>query len=240
MKAVILAGGKGTRGRPYTDYFPKAMIPVDGVPLVQRIVEHIGSYDIISEMIIIADFAGMGAQIRNHLEGHRLQQRLAFVQDMQRGTASDLLCVGSLLAGPGRFLLWFVDNLCALDVQSMDRHFEQTRSVACIATRRRRREETGFAQVEGDRIVQFSEKPMLTLPMPECLGIYMLDTSILDMIRVSKHDANLSYDILQPLARNERVSAYDTGSMDWLDVESPTILGRNRDILDRIIPQMGR
>ena len=30
MKAVILAGGKGTRGKPYTDYFPKAMTPING------------------------------------------------------------------------------------------------------------------------------------------------------------------------------------------------------------------
>ena len=34
VKAVILAGGKGTRGKPYTDYFPKAMIPVNGKPLI--------------------------------------------------------------------------------------------------------------------------------------------------------------------------------------------------------------
>ena len=38
MKAVILAGGKGTRGKPYTDYFPKAMTPINGKPLIEYIV----------------------------------------------------------------------------------------------------------------------------------------------------------------------------------------------------------
>jgi len=38
LKAVILAGGLGTRGKPFTDYFPKAMIPIDGKPLIDHIV----------------------------------------------------------------------------------------------------------------------------------------------------------------------------------------------------------
>lgn len=240
MKAVILAGGKGTRGRPYTDYFPKAMIPVDGVPLVQRIVEYVGSHRMITEMIIVADFAGLGGQIKNHLAGHRFRRRLTFVQDGQRGTAADLLCARSHLAGSDKFLLWFVDNLCALDILSMKKHFERTKSIAAVATRNRRKEETGFAAVEGSRIVKFMEKPTLDLRMPECLGIYMLDSCILDNIAKSKKNANLSYDILEGLAKTAHVSAYDIGDIQWLDVESPTILERNQKILCRIIQQMGQ
>ncbi|MFB5616790.1 MAG: NDP-sugar synthase, partial [Nitrosopumilus sp.] len=41
MKAVILAGGSGTRGKPYTEYFPKAMIPINGKPLVDYVVRYL-------------------------------------------------------------------------------------------------------------------------------------------------------------------------------------------------------
>ena len=36
--SLFEAGGKGTRGKPYTDYFPKAMIPINGKPLINYIV----------------------------------------------------------------------------------------------------------------------------------------------------------------------------------------------------------
>ncbi|NHI04462.1 hypothetical protein DYY67_1952 [Candidatus Nitrosotalea sp. TS] len=58
MKAVILAGGRGTRGRPFTDYIPKAMIPVHGKPLIAHIVEYLSSFKIIEDIIILADFDG--------------------------------------------------------------------------------------------------------------------------------------------------------------------------------------
>ncbi|HLC25014.1 MAG TPA: sugar phosphate nucleotidyltransferase, partial [Nitrosopumilaceae archaeon] len=44
MKIVILAGGRGTRGKPFTDYFPKAMIPIEGKPLIDYIVKYVSSF----------------------------------------------------------------------------------------------------------------------------------------------------------------------------------------------------
>ena len=50
MKAVILAGGKGTRLAPYTSVLPKPLMPIDGVPILEVIVKqlvHFGIKDII-------------------------------------------------------------------------------------------------------------------------------------------------------------------------------------------------
>jgi len=55
VKAVILAGGKGTRGKPYTEYFPKAMTPIKGKPLIDYVIRYLKSFDIIKEIIIISD-----------------------------------------------------------------------------------------------------------------------------------------------------------------------------------------
>ncbi len=51
MKAVILAGGKGTRGKPYTEYFPKAMTPINGKPLIDYIVKYLKSFSFVKEII---------------------------------------------------------------------------------------------------------------------------------------------------------------------------------------------
>lgn len=240
MKAIILAGGKGTRGRPYTDYFPKAMIPINGTPMIQYIAKYLGAYPFIEQIIIISDFAGMGGQIQNHLDGQEISKKIKFVQDSQRGTGGDLLDAEKLLKDTDSFVLWFADNFCAVNLEAMKKQFERQDVMACIATRRTRREETGFAKIKNGYVTEFEEKPTIRLRQSECLGIYMLDTNILRRIKQkSKKEINLSYDILAGLAKKQAVGAYDIGDREWLDVESPVVIDRNQEHVDKIIKQMG-
>ncbi len=240
MKAIILAGGIGTRGRPYTDYIPKAMIPIGGVPLIQHVAEHLDAFPVIEEIIIVADLRGLGAQIQNHFRGQKIARRMRFVQDSQSGTGGDLVHAAEALGKTREFILWFVDNLCALDVDAMKRQFDAQGSMVCIAIRTRRKEETGFARVVGGKVVEFKEKPVMNLPLSECLGIYMMDARVLDLIRgVKKADIDLSFDVLEGLSGESQVSAYDIGGAEWLDVESPVIVDRNRRQVGRIIKRMG-
>src|SRR5574338_61520 len=235
LKAVILAGGKGTRARPFTDYFPKAMIPVDGKPLISYIVRHLASSKMISDIIIVADLKGFGGQIKNYFEGSK---KIRFVQDSASGTAGDLLHLSGLIKDEP-FFLWFADNLCALDLQKMYKHFADKKSIACIATRQYRKEETGFAQVDDGRVTQFIEKPLAKMENFECTGIYVISGKILQIIRSkSKKNLNLSYDILQELSRRGLVSSFDIGRTPWVDIESPAILGRKSDDIKKIISQI--
>jgi len=41
VKVIILAGGKGTRGKPYTEFFPKAMTPIKGKPALEYIIKYL-------------------------------------------------------------------------------------------------------------------------------------------------------------------------------------------------------
>ena len=50
---------------------------------------------------------------------------------------------------------------------------------------------------------------------------------------------NLSFDILQQLSKEGKVSAYDIGEREWIDAESPIILERNEKLVTKIIKQMG-
>ncbi|MGD8300267.1 MAG: NTP transferase domain-containing protein, partial [Nitrosopumilaceae archaeon] len=123
MKAVILAGGKGTRGKPYTEYFPKAMTPINGKPLIDYVVRYLDSFDLIKEIIIISDYTGLGGQIKNYYQKLKLNKKISFVQDSQSGTGGDLLYVGKKLENENEFVLWFADNLCALDLLKMYKFF---------------------------------------------------------------------------------------------------------------------
>ena len=237
MKAIILAGGKGTSGKPYTEYFPKAMTPINGKPLIDYVVRYLKSFNFIKEIIIISDYNGLGGQIKNYYIG---QKNIKFVQDSQSGTGGDLLHIEKELKNESEFLLWFVDNLCAVDVKKMKDIFKEKNSSACIATRTKRKEETGFAVVENGIIAEFKEKPIMKLQLSECLGIYILGKEIIEKIKNKKEkQVNLSYDILQQLSKEGKISAYNIAEREWIDAESPMVLERNEKLVTKIIKQMG-
>jgi mannose-1-phosphate guanylyltransferase len=243
VKAIILSGGKGTRGKPFTDFFPKAMIPVNGKPLIDYIVNYISSFDFIDQIIIVSDFTGLGSQIKHYFEGKNDSKKIKFVQDSGNGTGGDLLYVSKFLKNTPEFVLWFVDNLCAIDIKKMSKFFKEKKSLACIATRIYRKEETGFATVKDGIITKFIEKPLVKLKDHECLGVYILKTKILEEIKKkakSKKQINLSFDILEKLSKKKLVCAYDIGNRPWVDVESPAILERNKKTVNQIIQQMNK
>jgi mannose-1-phosphate guanylyltransferase len=241
VKAVILAGGKGTRGKPYTEYFPKAMTPIYDVPLIDYIVRYLNSFSFIKEIIIISDYNGLGGQIKNYFSSAKNGKKITFVQDTQSGTGGDLLHIEDKLKEDSEFVLWFVDNLCAIDLEKMRKIFKEKNSIACIATRTTRKEETGFAVVKDGIIKEFKEKPIMKLQLSECLGVYILGKEIIKKIKTKakQKQINLSFDILQQLSEEGKISAYDIGDKDWIDAESPMILERNDATVKKIIKQMG-
>ena len=119
-------------------------------------------------------------------------------------------------------------------------------------------------------MLKFVEKPVMELPLPECLGVYILRHDVLSRISDamdhansatratreagdgsgdgsgSSRDAtvrtqiNLSHDILQGLSEEGAISAFDIGDAQWVDVESPAILERKKDAILEILSEMTR
>ncbi len=103
------------------------------------------------------------------------------------------------------------------------------------------KEETGFAVVENGIIKEFKEKPTMKLQLSECLGIYILGKDVIKRIKAKakQKEINLSFDILQQLSKEGKISAYDIGDKEWIDAESPMVLERNEITVKKIIKQMG-
>jgi mannose-1-phosphate guanylyltransferase len=121
LKVVLLAGGYGTRGKPFTDYFPKAMIAIDGRPVLDHIVRYLIKFSQISDLIIICEFDSFGKQIINYFEGKEaiLGKSITFVEDKKYGTGGALIQIEKNVIQDKPFLVWFADNLCALDIDGM-------------------------------------------------------------------------------------------------------------------------
>jgi mannose-1-phosphate guanylyltransferase len=262
LKAVLLAGGCGTRAKPFTDYFPKAMFPLDGRPIIDHIVRFLAFFSSISEIIIVCDFDRFGKQIINYFEGKDtvLGKSIKFVEDKKKGTGGSLLGVERYIGQDKHFLVWFADNLSGLKLDHMIQEYNLISSknektiIGMIAIRKKRREETGRVILENPqvnsgssniaiRIKEFMEKHTSRLEQPEALGIYIFSKRIFEYLHNRSNEGycsfNLSYDILKKIPDNASLFSYDIGDdVEWLDAQSLAYLDRNRDIIEKILFQM--
>ena len=116
MKALVLAAGLGTRLRPITGTMPKALVPVDGVPLLQHLADKLvaAGYDEI--VINVHHFAD---QIREYTALHGdfgVKVEFSDESDLLRETGGGIRHAAPLLSGEEPFLVHNVDILSNLDL----------------------------------------------------------------------------------------------------------------------------
>ncbi|MEW6107373.1 MAG: nucleotidyltransferase family protein, partial [Bacillota bacterium] len=134
MKAVVMAGGEGTRLRPLTCNRPKPMVPVVNKPIIQHIFELLkrhGITDIAVTLYYLADeiesFFGDGAELGLHLSYS--------VEDVPLGTAGSVKKAAEVF-GRERVLVISGDALTDIDLQEAVRFHEARSAVATIVTTR--------------------------------------------------------------------------------------------------------
>jgi mannose-1-phosphate guanylyltransferase len=250
LKAILLAGGRGTRAKPFTEYFPKAMFPLNGRPMIDYIVRYLAQFSQINEIIIVCDFDNFGKQIINYFEGKGsiVGKSITFVEDKNSGTGGSLLRVEKYVGQDECFLVWFADNLCALHIEHMIHQYHQANAesggiTGMIVVRKRRREETARVILDESQIKEFSEKHVVNLEKPEALGIYLFSKRIFEYLQKRLNEGSdsfdLSYHILNQITSTDKLFSYDIGeNVEWIDAESPAYTDRNKDIIERILLQM--
>jgi mannose-1-phosphate guanylyltransferase len=262
LKAVLLAGGHGTRAKPFTDYFPKAMIPIAGRPVIDHVVRYVAKFSQISDLIILCEFDNMGKQIINYFEGKEavVGKPLTFVEDKKQGTGGALLQIEGEVRADEHFLVWFADNLCAINIHDLIRELETTNGgiTALMTVRKQRLEETGRVILDNSESLQnsgndrrktflikrFIEKGVVKLEQPEAIGIYLFNNIIFEYLhRTSDMQGgtfDLSHDILEHISTigGELYSYILDDDTEWLDIESPSYADRHKDIVEKILLQM--
>ena len=115
MKALIFAAGLGTRLRPLTDTMPKALVPVAGVPMLERVLCKLRDAGIDSFVVNVHHFT---EQIETFLAEHDFGVPVAISREEREPleTGGGIRHAAPLL-GPGRFLVHNVDILSDLDVR---------------------------------------------------------------------------------------------------------------------------
>jgi NDP-sugar pyrophosphorylase family protein len=201
-KAMILAAGEGTRLRPLTLTTPKAMVPVDGRPLIEHTVAWLKSHGV-TEVGINLHY--LGGKIVDCLgDGSRLGLNISYSHENELlGTAGGTKRLETFFAGD-RFALVYGDILTDLDLGAMVAYHANAGAMATIALfTAPKPSEVGIVEVDSlGRILSFVEKPAPGNEKGNLAngGVYILEPEVLSYIPPSGY-ADFGFDVFPSLLR---------------------------------------
>ncbi|MDO8582379.1 MAG: nucleotidyltransferase family protein [bacterium] len=220
MKAVILVGGMGTRLRPITFEIPKPLVPVKKKPLVNHRIEFLAGHGV-TEVALLAS--------RSHFDdfrrwkkawGDELPQGVAvhlFYEEKPRGTFGGFEMLRQWI-GKEPFLMMNGDDLCEMDIRAMVAFHAKGDALGTLAlTELDDVREKGVPVMEGDRIVQFLEKPQHMRAGLISAGIYVLDPKVFEYADFNKENLMIEKDIFPQLASAGKLRGYKANNMRWYD-----------------------
>jgi NDP-mannose synthase len=228
MRAIILAGGRGTRLRPFTASFPKPLVPVGDTPVVELLIRSLlrhGIYDVTLSLGHLAELVQAYFQHRQRL---LTKLNLSYVLEEQpSGTAGSLARVEGL---NDTFLVMNGDLLTDLNFNNLVRFHHENGAALTIATRRRN-VKIDFGVLKFDdacRITDYVEKPEHFYDVS--MGVYVYEPSVLRYIVAGEY-LDFPDLVLRLLANGQRVCAYATDCL-WLDIGRADDYERAQEMLE--------
>jgi NDP-sugar pyrophosphorylase family protein len=220
MKAIVLAGGKGTRMLPYTNILPKPLLPIDGMPILEVLIRQMKRYGI-SEVILTVGH--MAYLLESYFkDGSHYGVNISYSQeDEPLGTAGPLSLIDGL---DETFMVMNGDVLTTLEFGNLIKYHRDRGGIATIATYRREVNiDLGVVHVnDGDEIKNYTEKPSMNFNVS--MGIYVFEPTVLAYIPKGEY-LDFPDLVLKLINAGERVISYAFEGY-WQD------LGNQKDYIE--------
>lgn len=212
MRAVILAGGKGTRLAPYTTVFPKPLMPVSEMPILEIVLRQLKASGIDRVTIcvgylseLLETFFGNGEKFDLEIDYSK--------EDHPLGTAGPLTLIDDL---DETFLMMNGDILTDIDFNKLIQYHIDNGGVATIATKDRTVDiDFGVIESTSDNVLTgYIEKPSFNYHVS--MGVYVFEPSVMQHI---KKGAYTDFpDVIKTLiADGKKVMSYPFQGY-WLDI----------------------
>jgi dTDP-glucose pyrophosphorylase len=218
--AVLMAGGEGTRLRPYTNKTPKPMIKVGGIPILERQLSQLKTYGFINIFISINYLA---SEITNYFgDGSKFGLNIKYLhEDQKLGTAGALSLIKSPIGD--NFLLMNGDIITNIDFKEMAQYHNLKGSLITIAAINHHiKVPFGVLNAEDGILREIVEKPIYTNLCNA--GIYMINSKVLEKIpKKEYHD--ITSTIAEILDSKDRISVFPIYE-SWSDIGTPEDLLR--------------
>ena len=230
MRAVILAGGKGTRLAPYTTILPKPLMPVGDMPILEIVIRQLQSHgfdDLTLAVGYLAEllmaYCGDGSKFGAKIDYSREEKPL--------GTAGPIALVSNLNEP---FLVMNGDLLTTIDYSAMLKYHRERSALATIACYQRDvKIDLGVIEMSADNwVTDYIEKP--TYHYAVSMGIYIFEPEVLKYIPKGER-LDLPDLVKKLMAAGKPVNVYNFDGY-WLDIgrhddyeKAMTEFSENRD-----------
>jgi len=217
MKAIVVAGGHGSRLYPMTKFTHKTLLPLSGRPIIDYVLSTIRSAGITDITIIgnkfidkIREHVGSGVNYVLEVEPKGVANALQLARDGNEGTP---------------LLIWFSDNITNIDLTQDLKEFS---SGAILLTREVENPiEFGIAVVDNGKIVDVVEKPSNDIGNLAIGGIYIFDETFWTRLDLVQNKDNFSIsDVTKQYLSEGNVKIISVGENTWIDCGTPSSLSR--------------
>ena len=215
MQAVILAGGKGTRLRPYTTVLPKPLMPIGDMPVVEVIVRQLRAAGFDRLVLAVGYLPHLFRAFIG--DGERFGGPVEFVlEEAPLGTAGALGLISGL---DSDFLLINGDTLTNLDYRAFMKFHREHGAIATIATQSRQNKvDYGVLEIGDDQsLMRYVEKPVQSYHVS--MGVNAFRADVLKYVPPNRY-LDIPQLMLDLMGRGERVQCYQSDCF-WLDIGRP-------------------
>ncbi len=225
MKAMILAAGLGTRLRPLTNYKPKALVEVGGMPLLEiaiRRLKYFGFQDIIINVHHFAEQVINFLEKNNHFD---INIQISDERDQLLDTGGGLKHARHFFDDGAPFVLCNTDILSNIDLRAMyDQHLESG-ALATLATRSREtsrylifndhQQLHGWVNIKTGKMIACRQASN-NLQLMAFSGIHVINPSLMSMMPDKKIFSII--DVYLEAAAEHDILSYSHDGDFWLDV----------------------
>lgn len=180
MKALILAGGMGTRLRPLTFSVPKPIVPLLGKPLVMHIIDSLPA-EVDTVVLAVSYMKGV---LEKHFQDHDCGRQIVLVNEEEPlGTGGAIRNVREYL--DDEFLCFNGDIISSLDLSAFLKFHRKNKGLGTMALWQVPNPDAfGVVRLEDDRITEFQEKPAPGTAFSDIInaGVYAFEPELLDHI----------------------------------------------------------
>lgn len=225
MKAMILAAGKGTRLQPLTNTMPKALVPIDGKPLLEIIIKNLIRSGFKDFVINVHHFAGQIYEFLDRNRNFGVNIRISDEQDLLLDTGGGLLKAKSLLFDGDPVLVHNVDIITNLNLRDLYSFHSRSGTLATMAVKERNTSRSLLINAEGDLCgwrnnvtgeIKHSCGDLDKLTPIAFSAVHVMSPEIFEHITESGVFSIM--DVYLRLAKTHRIATYSHNSDYWLDL----------------------
>lgn len=233
MKALILAGGFGTRLRPLSCTRPKLMFPIANRPVIDWTLENLSKGDV-DEVVLAVNY--MADILERHIGETKYGMKIAYSHEIKPlGTAGPLRNAKDLLDGKDPFFVLNGDIISEVDYDTIySEHVKNGGDLTIALHKEEDPSRFGVAELDDNkRILRFIEKPSPEEEVSKLVnaGIYVVEPNVIDMIEPGKK-VSIEREIFPTLVNRGKLYGSEYDGV-WVDIGTPDdYLVANKDLLD--------